>query len=50
VIRRLRDLDDTADVGDGLALDDLQLGSFQLADDLLRRVPGAFDGEIPGPV
>jgi hypothetical protein len=26
------------------------LGSFQLADDLLRCVPGAFHGEVPGPV
>jgi len=50
VIRRLRHLDDAADVSDGLALDDQLLGSFQLADDLLRRVPGAFHGEVPGPV
>jgi len=46
----MRHLDDTADVGDGLALDDQLLGSFQLADDLLRRVPGAFHGRVPGPV
>jgi len=50
VIHRLRHLDDTADVGDGLALDDQVLGSFQLADDLLRRVPGAFHVEVPGQV
>jgi len=43
-------LDDTADVGDGLALDNQLLSSFQLAYDLLRRVPGAFHGEVPGPV
>ena len=50
VKRRLRHLDDAADVGDGLALGDQLLGGFELADDLLRRVPGAFHGEIPGPV
>ena len=50
MIRRLRPLDDTADVGDGLALDDQLLSSFQLADDLLHRVPGESHGEIPGPV
>ncbi len=40
MIRRLRHLDDSADVGDGLALGDQLLGSFELADDLLRHVPG----------
>jgi len=50
VIRRLRLFDDLAGLNDGIALDDQLLGSFQIADDLLRRVPGAFHGEIPGPV
>jgi len=50
VVGRLRHFDDTADVDDGLALGDQLLGSFELADDLLRRVPGAFHGEVPGPV
>ena len=38
-----------ADVGDGLALGDQLLGRFELADDLLRRVPDAFHDEVPGP-
>jgi len=38
------------DIGDGLALDDQLFGSFQSLDYLPRRVPGAFHGEIPGPV
>jgi len=50
VIRRLRHLDDTADLDDSLALGDQLFCSFQLADDLLRRRPGAFHGEVPGPV
>ena len=36
VIRRLRHLDQAADVGHGLALGDQLLGRFELADDLLR--------------
>jgi hypothetical protein len=48
VIRRLRHLDDTADLVDGLALGDQLLGSFELADDLLGCVPGAFHGRVPG--
>lgn len=47
---RLRHLDDTADVGHVLALGDQQLGSFELADDLLRCVPRAFHGGVPAPV
>jgi len=35
---------------DGLALGNQLLGSLELADDLLRGVPGAFDGEVPGTV
>lgn len=47
MIRLLRHLDHSAEVGDGLVLGDQLLGSFELADDLLRRMPGAFHGEIP---
>jgi len=50
VVGRLRHLDDAADVDDGLALGDQLLGGLELADDLLRRVPGAFHGRVPGPV
>ena len=50
VIGRLRHLDDTADLDDGLALGDQLLRRFQLADDLLRGLPGAFHGRVPGPV
>ena len=39
VAGRLRHLDYAADLDDGL----------ELADDLLRRVPGPFHGEAPGP-
>ena len=56
--RRLRDLDDTADLDNGLALGDQLLGSpllrrslrLELADDLLGCVPGAFHGRVPVPV
>jgi hypothetical protein len=37
-------------LGDGLALGDQLLGGLDLANDLLRCVPGAFHGGIPGPV
>ena len=50
MIRRLRHLDDAADLDDGIALGDQLLGSLELADDLFRRVPGPFHGEVPGPV
>jgi len=50
VVSRLRHFDDTADLNDGLALGDQLLGGLELADDLLRIVPGAFHGEVPGPV
>ena len=48
VVGRLRHLDEAADVDDGLALGDQLLGGLELADDLLRRVPGAFHGRVPG--
>jgi len=50
VIRRLRHLDHKTDIGDGLALGDQLLSSLELADDLLRGLPGAFHGEVPAPV
>jgi len=50
VVGRLPHLDDAADVDDGLALGDQLLSGLELADDLLRRVPGAFHGRVPGPV
>jgi len=49
VIRRRQHIDDAADVGDTLALDDQLFGSFELADDLLYCVLGAFHGGGPGP-
>jgi len=50
VVGRLRHLDDAADLDDSLALGDQLLGGLELADDLLRRVPGPFHGRVPGPV
>ena len=50
VIRRLRHLDDAADLDDGLALGDQLLSGLELADDLLGCVADAFHGEVPGPV
>ncbi len=50
VVDRLRHLDHAADVSDGLALGDQLLCCFELADDLLGCVPGAFHGGVPGPV
>jgi len=50
VIRRLHHLDDAADPNYGLALGDQLLGGLELADDLLRRRPGPFHGELPDPV
>jgi len=49
-IRGLCHLDNTADLDDGLALGDQLLRGFQLADDLLGRVPGALHGYVSGPV
>ena len=50
VIRRLRHLDDAADLDDGLALRDQLLSDLELADDLLGCVADAFHSEVPGPV
>jgi hypothetical protein len=50
VVGRLRHLDDEADVDIGLAQGDQMLGDFELAEDQLGCVPGAFHGEVPGPV
>ena len=50
VVDRLRHLQDPADIGDGLALGDQLLGGLEFADDLLGCEPGAFHGEVPGPV
>ena len=57
-LRRLCHLDDAANVGDGIALSDQLLGGpllrrclgLELADDLLRCVPGAFHGRVTDPV
>ncbi len=48
MVGRLRQLDHAAVVGDGLVLGDQLLGRFQLADDLLRCVPGALHGGVFG--
>ena len=48
MVRGLRHLDNTADLDQGLALGDQLLGGLELADDSLRRVPGAFHGRVPG--
>jgi hypothetical protein len=50
VVGRLRHFDDTANLEDGLALGDQLLGGLELVDDLLRRVPGLFHGEVHDPV
>ena len=66
MVHRLRHLDHTADLRDSLALRDQLLGGslflfekasptqkpfgLELADDLLRCVPGAFHGRVSGPV
>jgi hypothetical protein len=50
VVGRLRHLDDAAVICDGLAPGDQLLGGLELADDLRRCVPGAFQGRVPGPV
>ena len=48
VVGRLRHLDDTADLRNGLALGDQLIGGFELADGLLRCVPVAFHVRVPG--
>lgn len=50
MVCRLRRLLHPADIDDGIALDDRLLYSFELADDQLRYVPGAFHGGILGPI
>ncbi len=50
VVGRLGDFQNTADIGNGLALDDQLICSCELADDLLRRVTGSFHGGVPDPV
>jgi len=50
VIRGLSYLQDTADIGNGLALGNQMISCFELADDLLGRVAGSFHGGVPGPV
>lgn len=47
---RMPHLDQGADVGVVFALGDQLLCRFQLADDLLGGVPGAFHGRVSGPV
>jgi len=50
VVRWLRQVDQAVVVGDRLALGDKLLHSFELADDLLRCVHGAFHGGVSSPV
>ena len=58
MVGRLRHSDHAADLSDGLALRNQLLGDSWLrrslrlehADDLLGCMPGAFHGEVPGPV
>jgi hypothetical protein len=47
VIGRLRDLNGTANIGNGLALSDQLLSGLELADDLLGCVADSFHGEVP---
>jgi len=49
VIRRWRYLDHTEDGVVGLALGNHLLGHFELADDLLGSMHGAFHNRVPGP-
>ena len=46
----MRHLDYSADIGEGLALVDQLPGSFEIADDVLGCLPGAFHGEDSGQV
>jgi hypothetical protein len=50
VLRRQPHFDDAADVDDRLLLGDQPLGRFELADDLLVCLPGAFHGGVRGSV
>ena len=49
MVDRLRHLDHTADLSDGLGLGDQLLGCFELADDLLWSVADSFNREVLGP-
>ena len=48
MIDRLHDLDETANIGNGLGLGDQLLRSFELADDRLGSVADTLRGEGPG--
>jgi hypothetical protein len=50
VVIQLRHFDDTAYLDDGLPMLDQRLSGLGLAENLLLRMPGAFHGEVPGPV
>ena len=50
MVGRFGDLQDRADIGNGLALDGQLISRFELVDDLLRRVAGSFHGGVSGPV
>jgi hypothetical protein len=50
VVGWLKDLQHSAGVCDGLVLDKQLVSRFELADDLLGCVKGAFHGGVPGPV
>jgi hypothetical protein len=50
VVGGLRDLQNSAGLCDGLALGNQLVSRFELADDLLGCVTGAFHGGVPGPV
>lgn len=43
-------LNDAADISHGLSLGDQRLGGFELTNDLLGSVPGAFHGGASCPV
>lgn len=49
MVGRLRHLDDTADVSNGLALGEQLLSGLELTDDLLGGVADSFHGGVPGP-
>jgi len=50
VVGGLGDLENSAGVRNCLALSKQLVSRFELADDLFGCVPGAFHGEVPGPV
>jgi hypothetical protein len=47
VVGGLGNLEDAADIGDGLALGDQLISCFELADDLLGCVESSFHGAVP---